>query len=158
MLRATSHTRLKAHGHCNLRVLIGQKGGDRPSSLHTRRWRPKGPKKTSWMKSLHGVLHGGLWIRYYGHLGFLVGPPPRGESNANSGRPCFLLFFQTWQILWQIPWQTNTTKQLSQIKREFETCYIKTNPPSFFRQQNMQRSCNMVHSHFTLYSRACDYI
>ena len=35
--RATSHTRLKAHDHCNLRDLIGRKGGDRRSSLHTRR-------------------------------------------------------------------------------------------------------------------------
>ena len=55
--RATSHTRLKAHDHCNLRAPIGRKGGDRPSSLHTWRWRRKGPKKTSWMKSLRGVLH-----------------------------------------------------------------------------------------------------
>ena len=66
-LRATSHTRLKAHDHCNLRALICQKGGDRPTSLHTQRWRPEGSKKTSWMKSLHGVLHGGgLWIRFHG--------------------------------------------------------------------------------------------
>ena len=36
-LRATSHTRLKALDHGNVRALIGQKGGDRPSSLHTRR-------------------------------------------------------------------------------------------------------------------------
>ena len=57
-LRATSHTRLKALDHGNVRALIGRKGGDRPSSLHTRRWRPRGPKKSLWMKSLHGVLHG----------------------------------------------------------------------------------------------------
>ena len=62
-LRATSYTRLKAHDHYRLRALIGRKGEDRPSSLHTQRWRPKGPKKTSWMESLHGVLHGGLWIK-----------------------------------------------------------------------------------------------
>ena len=36
-LRATSHTRLKAPDHGNVRALIGRKGGDRPSSLHTRR-------------------------------------------------------------------------------------------------------------------------
>jgi hypothetical protein len=36
-LRATSHTRLKAHDHCNLRALIGRKGGDLLSSLQTRR-------------------------------------------------------------------------------------------------------------------------
>ena len=33
-LRATSHTRRKAHDLCNLRALIKRKGGDRPSSLH----------------------------------------------------------------------------------------------------------------------------
>jgi hypothetical protein len=36
-VRATSHTRLKALDHGNVRALIGRKGGDRPSSLHTRR-------------------------------------------------------------------------------------------------------------------------
>ena len=64
--RQKNATRLKVHDHCNLRALIGRKGGDRPSSLHTQRWRPKGPKKTSWIKSLHEVLHGGLWIRFHG--------------------------------------------------------------------------------------------
>jgi hypothetical protein len=44
-LRATSHTTLKAPDHGNVRALIGRKGGDRPSSIHTRRRRPKGPKK-----------------------------------------------------------------------------------------------------------------
>ena len=33
---ATSHTRPKAHDHCNVRALIGLKGRDYPSSLHTR--------------------------------------------------------------------------------------------------------------------------
>ena len=36
---------LKAHDHSILRCVIGGKGGDRPSSLHTRRWRSKGPKE-----------------------------------------------------------------------------------------------------------------
>jgi hypothetical protein len=35
--RAISHTRLKALDHGNVRALIGRKGGDDPSSLHTRR-------------------------------------------------------------------------------------------------------------------------
>ena len=73
-VRATSHTRLKAHDHCNLRALIGRKGGDRPSSLHIRRWRPKGPKRMTWMKSLHGILHGGLWKRCQWSPGIYVMP------------------------------------------------------------------------------------
>ena len=35
ILRATSHTRLKAHDHCNVRALIGRKGGNRTSLFHT---------------------------------------------------------------------------------------------------------------------------
>ena len=41
---------------------------------------------------------------------------------------------------------------------EFETYYMKPNPPLFFRQQNMQWSRNMVHSHFTLCLRVWDYV
>ena len=84
----------RAHGHCNRRALIGRKSGDRPSSLYTRRWRPKGPKKASWMKSLHGVLHGRLWVRFRGLSDFPSGLPPRDGPDANSGRSWFLLFFQ----------------------------------------------------------------
>ena len=41
--------------HCILRSLIGWKGQDHPSSLHTTRWRPKGPKKLShWCKNYLG--------------------------------------------------------------------------------------------------------
>ena len=48
----------------------------------------KAPKKSSWMKSLHGVLiHGGLWIRVYGLPEFASGPPPRGGFDENSARP-----------------------------------------------------------------------
>ena len=86
-VRATSHTRMKAHDHCNLRALIGQKGGDRPSSLHTQRRRPKGSKKTSRMKSLHGVVHGGLWIRFHRLPEFSSGLPLRGGPDTNFRRP-----------------------------------------------------------------------
>ena len=79
MGRATSHAKLKARDHCILRSLIGRKGQDRPSSLHTRRWRPKASKKLSWTISLHGL------------------PKFGGGPNANSGRPCQL---NIWYNLW----------------------------------------------------------
>ena len=41
---------------------------------------------------------------------------------------------------------------------EFEACYIEQILPSLFCQQNMQWSCIMVHSYFTLCLRARDYI
>ena len=47
VLRATSHTGLEACEQRILRSLIGRNGWDCPSSLHTRRWRPKDPKKES---------------------------------------------------------------------------------------------------------------
>ena len=108
--RAASHTRLKARVHCNLRALIGRKGGDHPSSLHTWRWRPTCLKKTSWIKSLHEDLHGGLCIRFHDFPELLSSPPPRGGPKANSRRPWlfFDIFFQHDHFLWyitrQIPW------------------------------------------------------
>ena len=106
----TSHARLKVRDHCNRSALIGRKGGgDRLSSLHTWRWRPTGPKKTSWMRSLHGVLHGGLWIRVHGLLEFSSSSVPRGGPDINFGRPCFLLLIFvsmgriSGYIAWQIP-------------------------------------------------------
>ena len=90
-LGATSHTRLKAPDRGNVRALIGWKGGDRPSSLHTRRSRPKGPKKSTWIKRLHGVLHGELWIKVHG-LFFSYWCPPRPTSKK-------LLPLYSWRLL-----------------------------------------------------------
>ena len=52
--------------------------------------------------------------------------------------------------------QTPPSNSLKSIA--FETYYIKLNPLILFGQQNMLRSCNMVHSHFTLCLRAHDYL
>ena len=82
-IRATSHTRLKAYEHYILISIIGRKGRDCPSSLHTRRWRSKGPKKLSWMKSLHGILE----IMSRGMLKLAPGPPPRDRHDTNYGGP-----------------------------------------------------------------------
>ena len=53
-------------------------------------------------------------------------------------------------------WQMPPSSSLKLV--EFETYYMKPNPPLFFRQQNMQWSRNMVHSHFTLCLRFRDYL
>ena len=71
--RATSHTTHKVHDHCVLRSFIGWKDRDHSSSLHTSRWRPEDPKKSLWMKSLQGFLHGKLWITFHGLLEFASG-------------------------------------------------------------------------------------
>ena len=65
LFRVTSHMRVKFHDHCILRSLIGQKGRDRPSSLHTRRKKPRDPKKLSWMRSLRRFLHDKLYILFH---------------------------------------------------------------------------------------------
>ena len=74
---ATSHIWLKAHEHYFLISLLVQKGRDRPSSLHTRRWRPKSPNKLSRMKTWHGFLHCILWSMSHSMLKYASGPPPR---------------------------------------------------------------------------------
>ena len=73
IIRTTSHTTQKVHDHCVLRPFIGRKGQDHPTSLHTNSWRPKDPKKSSWMKSLHEFLHARLWITFHGLLKFASG-------------------------------------------------------------------------------------
>jgi hypothetical protein len=76
---------MKVCDHCILRSLLGQEGQDSPSSLHTRRWRPKGPMRLSWIKSiLHGFLQGKRWIMSNGMPKFVSGPPPRDMLNGNS--------------------------------------------------------------------------
>jgi hypothetical protein len=85
-LRYTSHMRFKAHDHFILRSLIGQKGWDRPSSRHIRRWRLKGLKKLpSWMKCLHKFLHGRLYVMFHA---ICIESVFRGSLDINSGRPC----------------------------------------------------------------------
>lgn len=93
-LRATSHMTLKVHGHCILRPLVGRKGRDCPSSFHTRWWRPKSPKKWSWMRRSHEFLHGKQWTMFHVLLKFVSRPPPKDSPDANSCKPC------QWYNLW----------------------------------------------------------
>ena len=86
--RMISWSWLLDRNHCILRSLIGQKGWDRPSSLHTRRWSYKGPRNCNEWKSLQGFLHGKLWILVHGLPECLLGSPPRGRLDANSNMPC----------------------------------------------------------------------
>ena len=81
-LGGTSHMRLC--DHCILRSLVGRKDQDHPSSLHTIRWKPKGPKNLSWMTSPHGFLHDKLGIMFPGPPNFASSPPPRGKPDATS--------------------------------------------------------------------------
>jgi hypothetical protein len=136
-LRATSHTRLKARDHCNLRAFIGWKGGDCPSSLHTRRWRPKGPKWTSWMKSLRDSN-----MADYG-WGFMASRnlcQPHllevGLTKIPGDNDFFLIFFfqqDRFQDRLQGKFQDRQkTPPSNSLKlMEFETYYIKPNRPFF---------------------------
>ena len=150
--------RLKAHDHGNVRALIGKKGGDRPSSLHTRRWRPRGPKSSSWMKSLHGVLRGKLQRRVHGLPRLASGPPPRGGPDANPSRPWFFWYFfqqdrfqDRLQSTFQDAFQDKQTPPSNSLKLiKYETYYIKPHPPLFFHQQNMQSSPQ--HGSFSLHT------
>ena len=79
---------LKAHGHCILRSLIDRKGRNRSISFHTRRWRHKGLKKSLWMKSLYGFLHGRLRIMFHDLPNFTLSPLSKGSFDRKSNRPC----------------------------------------------------------------------
>ena len=48
-VRATSHTRLRAHNHCTSSTLIGGKGGAGPGSLHTMLEGPTEYVNARWM-------------------------------------------------------------------------------------------------------------
>ena len=48
-LRATTHTRLRAHDHSTSSTLIGGKGGAAPSSLHTTLEGPNEYMNARWM-------------------------------------------------------------------------------------------------------------
>src|ERR1700738_3936971 len=63
-LRATSHTRLRAHDHYTSSTLIGGKGRVGPSSLHTTLEGPMEYVNARWMYNLHGLLHGIKWIMF----------------------------------------------------------------------------------------------
>ena len=81
-IRPTSHTRLRAGDYYASSTLIGGKVGAGSSSLHTRRWRPRGPKK-------RGVLHGKLCIRVHGLPEFASGPLLISGPDANPERLWF---------------------------------------------------------------------
>ena len=98
VLRATSHTILKAHDHCILRSLIGRKGRDYPSSVETRSCMPKDPKTLSWMKKCTWTLFIAQYIlTFHGLLEFALTPPARGSLDANFGKLCQS---NMWYRLW----------------------------------------------------------
>ena len=138
-------------------ALIVRKDGDCPSSLQTQRWRHNGPKKTSWMKSLHGVLHGGLWIRFHGLPEFSSSPPPRGGRNANFRRPWFFQYFfqhdnyhDILHEIFQNKFQDNTPPSCYLKLVEFETYYIKPSPPLLFLPTNY--ATVLQHGPFSLHT------
>ena len=147
ILRATSHTRLKVLAHCNLRALIGWKGGDRPSSLHTRRWRPKGPKKDFMDEKSTWSLTWWTMDKVSWSLGICVKPTSwRWAWQKFQETIIFYnIFFQydkfqnrlqgrfhdRFQDIQTPP--SNSTKLI-----EFETYYIKPNPPLF----SVNKICN----------------
>ena len=89
---------------------------------------------------------------------FSLGPSPRGGPDTNSRKPWFSFSFSN-RTYFRVDSMTYNTPPSSYLQLvEFETCYVKPNPPLLFHQQSMWWSYNMVHSHFTLSLRVHDYI
>jgi hypothetical protein len=84
-VRATSHTRLRAHDHYTSSALIGGKGGAGPSLIHTTLEGPTEYVNASWMLSPHGFLHGIEWIMFHGHLDYFQKPSLGGRPNTKPG-------------------------------------------------------------------------
>ena len=82
-VRATPHTRLRAHDHYTSSALIGGKGGAGPSLLHTTLEGPMEYVNARWMWSPRGFLHGIEWIMFHGHLDYFQ-KSPLGDK---IGRP-----------------------------------------------------------------------
>ena len=107
--KATSHTRLKAHDHCNVRALIGRKGGDHSYSLHTRRWLPKGPYKSSWQKVLkvNRLYHILYLIQYHLFYITMILCGPEWMIGSNFMLVWFIIYIIFALIVW--PTRRNTT-------------------------------------------------
>ena len=95
-------------------------------------------------------------------LGICVKPSPPlwGGSDAKSRRPwLFYFYFSAKDNFQDIDrGQTNTTNEFSQTDKSLRHIIPNQIFPSSIRQQNMQCSCNMVHSYLTLCLRARDFI
>ena len=113
VLRATSHTRLRARDRYTSSTLIGGKGGAGPSSLHTTLEGPKEYVNARWIWSLHGFLHGIEWIMFHGHLDYFQIPPLGGRPNTTPGdhgtlnvhNLWFIVFYHVWGPTWiEIHW------------------------------------------------------
>jgi len=111
-LRATFHTRLRAHDHYTSSTLIGGKHGDGPSSLHTTLEGPTEFVTARWMSSLHGFLHGIEWIMFHNHLDYFKYPSLGDRPNTklgdhgilNNHNHWFFLIYHVWGLTWiEIP-------------------------------------------------------
>ena len=109
LVRATSHTWLRARGHYTSSTLVGGKGGAGPTSLHTTLEGPTEYVNARWMGSLHGFLHGIKWIMFHGRLDHFTKPLLGGRSNIklqgdhgtlNAHNHWFILFYHVWGPTW----------------------------------------------------------
>ena len=85
---------MDASDRCIVKISHRSKRRNYPSSPHTRRWIPKDPMKSSWMKNLHEFPHDKLWITFHGLLEFTSNPTLKSRPYAKSDKLC------QWYNLW----------------------------------------------------------
>ena len=108
MLKATSHTRLRAHDHYTSSTLIGGKNRANPSSLHTTFEGPIKYVNARWMLSSHKLPHGIEWITFHGPSDYFQTPPLGGRPNTKPGdhgppnahNRWFITFYHVWEPTW----------------------------------------------------------
>jgi hypothetical protein len=105
ILRATSHTRLRARDHYTSSTPLVEKA--EPVQVHfTLR---SSDQRSMWIQDackvyMHGFLHGIKWIVFHGHLDSFQKPPLEGRSNTKPGdhdtpnahNRRFILFDHVW--------------------------------------------------------------
>ena len=114
VIRATSHTRLRARDAIALQALSLVEKAEPVEARFTLRLRDQ---RSAWMhggcESLRGFLHGIEWIMFHGRLDCFQNPPLGGRLNTklgdhgipNAHNRWFILFYHVWGPVWiEIHW------------------------------------------------------
>ena len=82
--------------------------------------------RSTW--SIHGFLHGIIWIMFHGHLDYFLKPPLGGRPNTNPGdhgtsddpKRWLILFYHVWGPAWiEIHWKSIWLRARSHINPHY---------------------------------------
>ena len=124
MVRATSHTRLRAPDHHTSSTFIGGKAEPvqgRFTLCLRDQW-------SMWVQDGCKVLHGMEWIMFHGHLDYFSKPSLGGRSSTKPGihgimnahNHWFILFYDVWGTAWiEIHWNSISLRAWSRMTSHY---------------------------------------